>query len=56
MHKHPQLQTQSSYPIQSCLCPQALEPTNARSVKNGELTFGGVDPTNFRVTGPLTYM
>ncbi len=40
--------------IASNLVSVSFEPTTAEPVKNGELTFGGVDPTKY--TGDLTYV
>jgi cathepsin E len=39
--------------IPSNLVSVSFEPTTAKFVKNGELTFGGTDPTKF--TGSITY-
>ena len=40
--------------ISSNLVSVSFEPTTAEPVKNGVLTFGGVDPTKY--TGELTYV
>jgi cathepsin E len=39
--------------ISANLVSVSFEPTNASSVKNGELTFGGTDPSKF--TGDITF-
>ncbi len=40
--------------IPADLVSVSFEPTTNTSVKNGELTFGGIDSTQF--TGTITFM